>query len=133
MEHRMKIVLLDDDPMERALFTSVSRRFADTIAVTTVARPEKLVSLLCDPDTRPDVLLLDQRLSQHTGVSVFASLKQRNFPLPVCTYIYSEGVDPSLLETITALGIAGWIEKPVDLDAYFALLQSLRGRATLAA
>jgi two-component system, LuxR family, response regulator FixJ len=122
-EAPMTVFVVDDDEAVRDSLSLLLESyglyvetFASTDAFAAAAKPG-----------RGRCLILDQNLIGTTGLDYLASRGERGIGLPVIliTGQGSHGVRARALE----LGVAAYLEKPIDDEALIAAIRSVSGRA----
>lgn len=87
--------------------------------VRTAETAEKALSIL--PEYRPDLVLSDIRMPGMDGTHMGEVIRGR---LPNTQIIFISGyTDKEYLQAAIAIGVAGYVEKPVDIDELSALIR----------
>jgi len=71
----------------------------------------------------PDILLLDHELPDGSGLALLDELKGQ----PTLSFMLTGSADPDLIRQALRLGAAGYLAKPVDMQALAAALDRARG------
>lgn len=117
-----RIVLADDDPDDRELFTAALSEVDANINLVTVEDGESLFRNLSTMTT-PDVIFLDLNMPRKNGRECLAEIHEDKRYNDVAVIIYSTSMSPQEMDDAWALGAAGLIRKP---DSYTALKDVLR-------
>jgi two-component system, chemotaxis family, chemotaxis protein CheY len=128
-----KVYLIDDDQLSVYLtrFVLNQARFAETIVPYQEAK--LALKALQDPASGglPEVIFLDLNMPEMDGWAFLDALKPRQQELAgqVKIYILTSSVDPQDQEKAAGYGlVAGFLLKPLELQAATALKQELRER-----
>ena len=103
------LLVIDDDP---AILLVFRRAFADSdVALRTAATARE--GLEAVTQHRPDVVLLDVRLPDMTGLELYRAIRQLDGMLPVI-FITAGGSSDTVIEAMK-LGAYDYLQKPLDL------------------
>ncbi|MBF0486288.1 MAG: response regulator [Candidatus Omnitrophica bacterium] len=105
-----RLLIVDDESDVREFSRNFFRKRG--IDVLTAASGREALALI--DQTRPDLVLLDIRMDDVNGVEVVRELRRRNDPLRIV--IVSGLEDESIVQEVKALGVAGFIHKPLVLE-----------------
>lgn len=120
--HLPKILYIEDNPESRTL---VSRLLAREYAMLETGDPLDGIELAIE--TRPDLVLLDINLPQMSGREVAARLNSL-LPETVLVALSAES-SPEARQKALAAGFAGFIPKPIEIDAFSEQIgEFLRGK-----
>ena len=126
---RIRVLIVDDHEMVREGLMSMLRSEPDFEVVGQTGRGEEVAELV--ESSRPDVVLLDARLPDISGVEVCRRLT-RKYP-GVAVVILTTYTDIELVEECLQAGARGYVVKDVEK---FSLKESIRavsrGQAVLA-
>jgi two-component system, NarL family, response regulator DevR len=129
MAARIRVLIVDDHEMVREGLMSMLRSEPDFEVVGQTGHGEEVADLVAT--SRPDVLLLDARLPDISGVEVCRRLT-RDYPA-VAVIILTTYTDVELVEECLSAGARGYVVKDVER---FSLKESIRavsrGQAVLA-
>ena len=101
----IRVVVVDDHPMFRDGTTAVLSREPDLEVVGTAATLDEALGL-ADRDPPPDVVLLDVRLGDDSGLAAVEALAARSAVVVFTAYDY-----PQYLKAALRLGAAGFVPK----------------------
>lgn len=120
-----RLLVLDDDPVLRDFVTLVAQKSAfEVIALT---RPGELLDALAGGD--PDIILLDLKLGEGTGVDVLETLAGRGCKSEI---VLMSGCDPRVLTSSARIGedlglrISGTLPKPFKTTKLQEFLSATR-------
>ena len=102
------LLIVDDEP---AIRSAVARAFPDCQAIQTATCAEALAAA---KDQYPDIVLLDQRLPDGSGLDLVAKLHAVDPDLPIVLLTGHGSVD--LAVEALKLGVTDFIEKPFKLE-----------------
>ena len=105
-----KLLIVDDEPDVREFAKSFfKKRSIDVFTASGGIQALQLVS-----QELPDLILLDVRMEEMSGIEVLRALRARNFQTKV---IMVTGVeDDEVVGEANQLGVMGYIHKPLVLD-----------------
>ncbi len=106
----MKVLLVDDDPVQLQLAT-VALRFAGFTPVTASSGGEALALLSREPC---DVALLDHDMPGMTGLQVIVELKSRKLLDRMPVIFVTSRDDAAVIDRAFELGASGFVTKPVN-------------------
>lgn len=121
------ILLVEDNPGDIRLIEEAFKASPLDPTIYTAKTREEALDLLLqrgeyEDVSRLDLVLLDWKLSQHTGEEVIRAAKSRDSSIPVVVMSGSK----SGLESVEASAPTAdeYIEKQTDLEAYIEILRS---------
>jgi DNA-binding NarL/FixJ family response regulator len=103
-----RILVLDDAPLERAIFARYAAREGWLVAGEAAETESALAALRA---SRPDVVVLDGRLPPAGGLALLPSLLAERPGLPVLIVVAFE--EAALLRQALRLGAAGGLQRPL--------------------
>lgn len=110
MEERLKILVVDDEPDALELFKELFTKQGHDVEC--VLNGQKALDSV--DKSIIDVVLLDVRMPQMTGIEALEKLKQKKPELPV-VMLTAYGYDEDLIKKALDLGAAGYISKNLPL------------------
>jgi two-component system response regulator DevR len=116
---RIRVLIVDDHEMVREGLMSMLRSEPDFEVVGQTGRGEEVADLV--ESSRPDVVLLDTRLPDISGVEVCRRLTRKN--PDVAVVILTTYTDVELVEECLQAGARGYVVKDVER---FSLKESIR-------
>ena len=116
---RIKILLLEDNPGDVALFEAAVRNSIITVART---GEDALRSLL--EGFTPDVVVLDINVPVRTGLEVLGEIKSHASLRMIPVVMFSGSDRPEDVHQAYKLGAAAYIVKPMDLEGTEAALSA---------
>lgn len=118
-----RVLLVDDNPVNRLIGGKLLTQLGHdmTLAASGVAALE-----LLNQETF-DVVLLDLQMPEVDGFDVFAALEERGAPRPKVVALTADARDETR-EHCLAIGMEGFLEKPIRIDRLRSMLDSLPGR-----
>lgn len=111
------VLLLEDDPDTSSLYQSVLRR--EGMRVVRFDTGHKAKNWLAEPQNKPDLMIIDVRLPDGSGVEVCRHICQcsgKTMATPVL--MLSAHCDPRLPEACRQAGAMEFLDKLVDLDQF---------------
>jgi CheY-like chemotaxis protein len=116
-----KIILVEDDPDDRDLFTSFFSRRKDIELLPSVGNGLELInflqSILAD-DELPHLIVLDQNMPMMNGKQTLAYLKTSDRYASIPAVVYSTYTNSTLVIECKKLGAIMVASKPIDNDGY---------------
>ena len=115
MDIKPKLVLLIEDSAGDALLTSQIVSEAPVPIKLVIARDgEQALTMLADPDFKPDLIILDLNIPLISGHVVLERNQRKDIPVVV----FSVSGDQDDMRRAFALGAREFVQKPMDLQAY---------------
>ena len=120
----IKVLIIDDSALVRKLLCDILGSDPDIEILGTA--PDPLIAIRKIKELNPDVLTLDVNMPRMDGRSFLAEMKAKNDlrAIPVVILTTSD-VERDVISAYD-LGAAGYIVKPVDIDQFFEVVQSLK-------
>lgn len=122
MENPPRILIVDDDEDDRMITLMALRRTFATPNVKVARDADEALAVLGEEDWEPDLILLDLKMPRGGGLRVLTQLHNQAAQALPRVFVFSSSCAPPEVETCRKLGAAGFVQKPVDFDAYQALL-----------
>jgi len=124
------IVLAEDNPADIYLIRQALTQHRVDCDVCLVKDGKSAILLFSardrhDPPT-PDLILLDLNLPQHDGIEVLKAIRGRTELSQVPVAILSSSESPTDYRAASALGVVRYIRKPLDLEAFMSLGQTIK-------
>lgn len=105
-----KLLIVDDESDVREFSKSFFQK--RNVDVITAASGKEALALL--EKEAPDLMLLDVRMGELSGVDTLRTLRNQNSQVKV---IMVTGVeDPDVIKEVEKLGVTGYVHKPLALD-----------------
>lgn len=105
-----KLLIVDDEVDVREFAKNFFKR--RNIEVFTAAGGLDALNII--ETQKPDLVLLDVRMEEMSGVEVLKKLRERNNPVKVVMVTGVE--DEQIINEVTGLGVKGYIHKPLVLE-----------------
>ena len=123
-DRKLKILVVDDDPVIRALledyFSAINYRVeVATGGVECLSRLEKL---------SPDVLVIDFQMPDMTGLELLKHIRQTTLKRSVPVILVSANSDMALLAAEGGARADAYLQKPFDLHEMRAVVERLAER-----
>lgn len=115
-----RVLLVEDDPDDRDLFTIFFSSRHDISLMQAVSNGLELVDyLFTTPDTDlPDLIVLDQNMPMMNGKQTLQFLKSHSRFAHIPIVVYSTYADTNLINDCKTLGAGMVAVKPIDNDGY---------------
>jgi DNA-binding NarL/FixJ family response regulator len=123
----IRVALVDDQTLVRQGFRRLLELAPDMAVVAEAGRADEALTVV--EAARPDVLLLDVRLPDVSGLQVLRSLAHRDI-LPPTLMLTTFPDDQALLESLR-LGASGFLLKDVTLDELLGAIRFVAGGGRL--
>jgi CheY-like chemotaxis protein len=124
------ILVVDDSPGDVGLIIEALRDSPRSPCIRVVADGEASLAYLqqagiAADQPRPDLVLLDLHLPRRDGRAVLATIKADPRLRAIPVVIFSSSADPHDIQTSYALQANCYITKPVELDAFLAVVRAI--------
>ena len=123
----MARVLVADDSETILLLLRTRLEMAGFDVETATDGQEVVDAINRDPAAIPDVLLLDAMMPRKSGLDALRELRAAGLDTPALIVSAHAEVGDGTAED-AALGISGYITKPIDFDRLFVRINELLGR-----
>lgn len=127
----IKILLADDDPDDRELFTEAAE--SHNAIVDSVPNGAQLMQTLTTTDELPDFILLDLNMPEKGGKECLQEIRQHNRFDDVPVIIYSTSSSTKDIEDTYAMGANLYITKPNSFTELKSTIKNLLGMEWTAA
>jgi two-component system nitrate/nitrite response regulator NarL len=125
----IKLVLVDDHALVRQGLADLLSRGAGMQVMATTGRADEAWDLL--QQHRPDLLILDLRMSPIDGIALLKSLRDKGSDTPVLVLTMSEAAED--LAAALRLGVRGYLLKDMEpADVIEAIRRAARGELVVA-
>jgi DNA-binding response OmpR family regulator len=132
MKKKLSLLIVDDDPDDRAFFIEAAKEIDENIDCMTANDGQKALDLLRNSlSFLPDLIFLDIRMPLLNGKKCLLEIKkdERLKHLPVIIYTTSKVVEESI--ELKKMGAVHFISKPANADEIYYLLSVMIGRFPL--
>ncbi|HMC85645.1 MAG TPA: response regulator [Chitinophagaceae bacterium] len=123
MKKKLSLLIVDDDPDDRAFFIEAAKEIDENIDCMTANDGQKALDLLRNSlSFLPDLIFLDIRMPLLNGKKCLLEIKkdERLKHLPVIIYTTSKVVEESI--ELKKMGAVHFISKPANADEIYYLL-----------
>ncbi|MGY3793880.1 response regulator [uncultured Aquimarina sp.] len=121
----LKILLIEDDEIERMKFTRVLKKNNYACKLEEATNGEEAVEILEDETKTPDLILLDLNMPKMNGIEFLKSLKSNSQLKYVPVIILSTSNNHQDLKRCYEEGIAGYLVKPLKYEDYVEKIKAL--------
>jgi DNA-binding NarL/FixJ family response regulator len=125
----MDVLIVDDDPLIRALMVQVVRRAFEEASVASVGDLDAAFSHIAH-QRKPDLALLDLGLPGQRGVESLQRFRWKFPDVPVVVVSINE--DPKAIQAVLKAGAAGYIPKSATPETMITALQDVLAGKTYA-
>lgn len=108
----IKIMLIDDHKMVREGFRKLLEFDSDCKVVMEAGNGKEALSLLCESDNKPDLIIVDINMPEMNGVDFLKCLKKKKWNTKVL--VLTSNIDIDFLVTCIDLDINGYLLKSSD-------------------
>jgi CheY-like chemotaxis protein len=110
----LEILLIEDNGADVRIIKEIVSESSLATRITVAENGEKALSLLDDPQFKPDLVITDMMLPKASGPEVLQRCKENGIPVVV----FSASENPKDKAEALGLGAKEFVEKPADLDGY---------------
>jgi CheY-like chemotaxis protein len=116
------ILLADDDEDDRLLFEDALTQVSEEIALQTAEDGKRLLKLLNEENTLPDVIFLDLNMPGKNGFECLREIRQQDKLKYIPVIIFSTGMQQEAVDKVYQLGANYYICKPSSFPALKKIL-----------
>ena len=129
----MRLLIIDDDAEDRALFIEAVREVDETIECQEINNGESALELLLNSQAiLPDCIFLDLRMPRVSGKKCLVEIKKNKKLKDIPVYIYTTSKDVQESKELREIGAFHFISKPNNAeDIYFVISLALEEREKL--
>ena len=123
MKKQLRLLIVDDDPDDRAFFIEAAREIDEHIVCLTANDGQKALDMLhASTDALPDLIFLDIRMPLLNGKKCLCEIKStdRLKHIPVIIYTTSRVVEESI--ELKKMGAVHFMSKPANADEIYYLI-----------
>lgn len=128
MPFNRNLLIIDDDPDDRALFIEAVKEIDHAIVCVSADNGQHALELLHNsPSWLPDFIILDLRMPRYSGKRFLFEIKNDNRlkHIPVIIYTTSKSVEES--NELTLLGACHFMTKPRNSEEIYYLASFILG------
>jgi CheY-like chemotaxis protein len=125
---RPYLLLVDDDPDEVFIISRIFSGLDSPNNLFHVNSGEKAIEYLDQAYLKvnlPDAILLDINMPRMNGTQTLAAIRKNRSFSHIKVYMYSTGINPTVIETCKQLGVAGFIHKDPNNEGVRKLIEEL--------
>ena len=109
----MNIVLIEDNPGDVLLIQQILSAALRSVNIRVAMDGEHGLQILCDPEFKPDLIVLDLNIPKIPGIALLAQCKPT---APVV--VFSSSSKPAEIQRAKELGVREFIQKPIDFAEF---------------
>lgn len=120
-----KVLLADDDADDREIFERVLGKKEDVVLLKSAKNGREVIDYLAlvdDPESLPDLIILDHNMPKMTGLETLEQLKSTPQFKNIAVVIYSTYSDNRMTERCLGVGAAMVLSKPATMREYEAVI-----------
>lgn len=121
----LRILLIEDDSIEIMKFHRTVKKLNQNHYVIEANNGEEAWEHLKNKDDLPEIILLDLNMPRVNGIEFLAKLKKDDYLRYIPTIIITTSLNQQDLIKCYQIGIAGYIVKPLRLEAYQLRIEAL--------
>ena len=122
-----RILLADDDIIDRGFLTEVISQIDKSVKIDTVANGRQVFQYLekCGEEYLPCLVILDYNLPYLTGVEVLERMKAENLYSAIPKVLWSAFIDKNLVDRSLLAGAASCFPKPSKASELKAIARKM--------
>lgn len=121
----LKILLVDDDEIQRIKFKKVCKKINCDIAVFEAVNGKNALTFLNDKNNSFDLIVSDLNMPQMNGLELLKSIKNSSKHYNIPLVIMSTSNDKFDLKNCYKFGVSGFFSKPTKFSEYSKKVISL--------
>lgn len=116
----MKILLIEDNPGDILLIQQILSAMLPSVNVRMAMDGEQGLRMLCDPEFKPDLVILDLNIPKIPGIALLARCKPA---APVV--VFSSSSNPAEIQRAKELGVREFVQKPIDFEEFERVVKAM--------
>lgn len=130
MKNRRHILVIEDNSGDAYLIRKAFKENSEKPALHIIPNGEEALKFLYQKGdyreaSRPDFIILDLNLPKQNGWDLLRIMKSDPLLKIIPIIVFSTSSDQSDINTVYNLHANCYIKKPIDLDQYFHIIQSI--------
>jgi CheY-like chemotaxis protein len=121
MKKIVHILLIEDDPLDQSEVRRTLDKRGIFYRLTILNNGEEVIDLLMNSsypqDQKPNLILLDLSMPKMNGLEILSFLKDNDEWRNIKVFVLTASDDPEDRKEAKALGISGYIVKPLKLES----------------
>ena len=109
----MNVLLIEDNPGDILLIQQILSAALPSVNIRVAMDGEQGLGMLCDPELKPDLIILDLNIPKIPGTALLAHCKPT---APVV--VFSSSSNPAEIQRAKELGVKEFIQKPIDFEEF---------------
>jgi two-component system response regulator len=105
--------LIEDNPGDIILIQQILSAALASVDIRVAMDGEQAVRMLCDPEFKPELVILDLNIPKIPGIALLAQCKPA---APVV--VFSSSSNPAEIERAKELGVREFVQKPIDFEEF---------------
>jgi len=118
---RMEILLVEDNAGDAVLIRQILADASIPVNLHIVRDGEQALTLLSDPQFKPDLIILDLNIPRVTGLALLERWRSQQTPVVV----FSSSSNDAERARVMELGAREFIQKPTDLEAFASIVRGI--------
>ena len=118
----ISIVAIDDDANVLDVYCEYINDHESSYQIKTFLNPMQGCEYLLNVESKPDVVLVDINMPGMNGIQLIEKLSANNFQIPII--VVTGYADKELAIKALNLGAYALLEKPIDFEVFFRMLES---------
>ena len=116
----MNILLIEDNPGDVLLIQQILLAALDSVNIRVAMDGEQGLQMLCDPEFKLDLVILDLNIPRIPGIALLAQCKPA---APVV--VFSSSSNPAEIQRAKELGVREFFQKPIDFDEFERVVKKM--------
>lgn len=125
MNNSLNILLIEDDTIEVMKLQRVLASLALKHVLTIARDGEEALRMLVDIKALPDLILLDLNMPKINGIEFLKTIKENPLLKHIPSVVLTTSKNPTDLRACYAIGVAGYVIKPLKYDEYVSKIRGL--------
>lgn len=109
----MNILLIEDNPGDILLIQQILSAALPSVNVRVAMDGEQGLKMLCDPEFKPELIVLDLNIPKIPGIALLAQCKPA-----ASVVVFSSSSNPAEIQRAKELGVREFVQKPIDFEEF---------------